>query len=178
MNIKKIQIHRDWNVEAESFDADIAILTLSNDVTFNRYIQPICLIDPGMDVATILQGYAVGYGKSETKELEDVLKFTKTPINNDNADCFFSNHFLLPLSSNRTFCGGSRDGSGVCVGDSGNGLFIAVRNTFYIRGIVSSSLYTLNSCDVHNYAIFTNVIKFYDWIKRRINSKINSYDTR
>ena len=155
------------------------MLTLTDDVHFGRYIQPICLIQPDSSVADISNGYAVGYGKSEdeTRVHENVLKFTETPINHDNEDCFYTNHTLLELSSKRTFCGGSRDGSGVCVGDSGNGLFVVDESIYYLRGIVSASLYTLNSCDVHNYAIFTNIIKFYDWINEKINPNRCSHDT-
>lgn len=39
----KILIHDDWNYYTERYDADIALIFLENDVTFNIYIFPICL---------------------------------------------------------------------------------------------------------------------------------------
>lgn len=39
----KILIHDDWSYETERYDADIALIFLENDVTFNTYISPICV---------------------------------------------------------------------------------------------------------------------------------------
>lgn len=168
--INDIQVHRDWDVKAETYDADIAILTLINNVTFNKYIQPICMIDPDSRAAYASSGYSVGYGKSEdeSKEHENVLKFIQTPIHSSNEKCFYTNDGLLKLSSLRTFCGGNRNGSGVCMGDSGNGLFVENNGIHYIRGIVSSSLLSRLKCDVNNFAIYTDVVKFANWIKEKI----------
>jgi len=172
VGVQDIQTHSDWNTKSKSFDADIAMLTLTDDINFSRYIQPICLIEPDSIVAKISKGYTVGYGKSEdkTKNIENVLKVVETPIQGSNEECFYTSDVLLKISSKRTFCGGSRDGTGICLGDSGNGLFVERQNVFYLRGIVSSSLMTLFSCDVNNYAVYTNALKFYDWISENINS--------
>ena len=84
----------------------------------------------------------------------------------------------MKISSNRSFCGGSRDGSGVCMGDSGNGLFVEYSGIYFLRGIVSSSLYTKSNCDVYNFAVFTNVLKFFDWIVDRASSSNRQYISR
>lgn len=180
VGVKKIQIHQDWNIKADSFDADIAILTLKEEIEYTKYIQPICLIYPDSVVATVSSGYSVGYGKSEdgTKEHEDVLKFIRTPIHSSNEDCFYTNEFLLKLSSPRTFCGGTRGGTGVCLGDSGNGLFVSHEGVYFIRGIVSASLLSLQSCDAYNYAVFTNVLKFYNWIIGKIEADRTEHRNR
>lgn len=51
-------------------------------------------------------------------------------------------------------------------GDSGSGLFIKKGEKWLIRGIVSASLKddTLK-CDVHNYAVFTDVSQYVEWIR-------------
>jgi len=41
--IKKVLIHRDWKIRSESYDADIAIITLNESIMFDSYVQPICL---------------------------------------------------------------------------------------------------------------------------------------
>jgi secreted trypsin-like serine protease len=44
-------------------------------------------------------------------------------------------------------------------------------NTFYLRGIVSSSLRRGQSCDVNTYSIYTDVLKYKNWIKTLIPDK-------
>jgi Trypsin len=90
----------------------------------------------------------------------------KVPIKSQE-DCFIKNPEFTLVASKRTFCGGSRDGStGPCIGDSGSGMFIQFQNTFFLRGIVSSSLIDQDTtCDVTNYALYTDVFKFLPWVK-------------
>lgn len=155
-------MHPDWNPNIESFDADIAVLVLANDVAFSATVQPICLTKS----QAITNGFVVGYGKSEdtTKAHENIPKILKTPIYK-NDDCFLKNYLLATLSSKRTFCGGTGTGTGVCSGDSGSGLIVFDKNAYYLRGIVSSSLFNQQrQCDVNTYSIFTNVAYYVDWI--------------
>lgn len=41
---EKVLLHPDWNILTEKYDADLAIVLLEHDVTFNSYILPICLV--------------------------------------------------------------------------------------------------------------------------------------
>lgn len=147
------------------YDADIALLELDEELTFTDYIQPICLWD-SLTEPWKNNGYAVGYGKSEdlTKLHENIAKKINIPFQSQE-ECFIKEPELASLGSNRTFCAGAADGTGVCLGDSGGGLFIYANNVVYLRGIVSSSLIKNGACDVNNYAIFTNVLKYTSWIK-------------
>lgn len=90
-----------------------------------------------------------------------------------NEECLTKAPRLAEIFSKRTFCAGLDDGSGVCLGDSGNGFIVKVGGVSYLRGIVSSSLLAGDSCDVTNSAIYTDVLKFSDWIKRVMNTKAN-----
>jgi len=61
-------------------------------------------------------------------------------------------------------------------GDSGNGFFVYVNGRAYLKGIVSASITNPNSnkCDKVPYALFTDVLKFIDWIdnqETRVASK-------
>jgi hypothetical protein len=138
--VSKIHIHPDWNPLAVSFDADLAMLELEYPVYFTNYIQPICLWESPFDPPQT-SGVVVGYGKSEDSTIihENIPKVINVPIHSQE-NCFLRNPALVPISSKRTFCGGNRDGTGVCNGDSGGGLVISLNNVFYLRGIVSSSL--------------------------------------
>lgn len=163
---KKIYIHDDWNPRTTGYDADLALMEFeTGSIYFNEFVQPVCLWDSENE-PTITEGVVVGWGKSEDlkKIHEIVLKMTKVPIQFDE-ECFFEEGKLLDLSNRSSFCAGLRKGSGVCNGDSGGGLFIKVDDVFHLRGIASSSLITDDSCDVSPNVVYTNVLKFKDWIK-------------
>lgn len=160
----KIHVHPDWNPNVDSYDADLATLQLEHPLTFNSFIQPICLWetynDPGVST-----GIVIGYGRNESQHLQKIPRKIEIPMHTQD-ECFLSKPDLAELSSKRTFCAGSGNGSGVCAGDSGGGMFIKFNGVYYLRGIVSSSLVRDDdSCDVDNYAVFTNVLKFKTWIK-------------
>jgi len=164
--VQNINIHPDWNPNTETYDADIAVMVLETEVTFSRHIQPICLIDSNSSLATRTEGVVVGYGKDEDPQKLhlNIPKSIKLPIH-QNEDCFLKNYELARFSSNRTFCGGNGNGTGICQGDSGSGLVVTDGTAYYLRGIVSASLNNMTyGCDVDTYSIFTNVLKFTDWI--------------
>lgn len=162
----KIIIHDDWNPETLTFDADLAVLVFDEEIPFTRYIAPICLwasaTEPTIEVGTV-----IGWGQSEdeTKNFEPIPKVLNMPIHS-NEDCFLRDSDLAEISSKRTFCAGSGNGTGVCFGDSGHGFFFEFENKFYLKGIVSSAV-TKNdgNCNENSYHIFTNIVKFSQWIE-------------
>lgn len=164
--IRFIHVHPDWQPNALSYDADIAILELDREVEFTNVIQPICLIEPNSHLNTILNGETVGFGVDENRQHGGYAVVINTPIQSIEK-CISSNDHQN-LISHRTFCGGNADGTGVCVGDSGSGLYVYKNMKFFLRGIVSSSISGGEyGCDVSKYAIFTDVVKYYSWIKSR-----------
>jgi len=164
--VQNIHIHPDWDPQTDTYDADIAVMILETEVTFSKYIQPICLMDSNSALATNTEGTVVGYGKDEDP-YRDHLNIPKS-INlliHQNEDCFLKNYDLARFSSKRTFCGGSGNGTGICLSDSGSGFIVTDGTAYYLRGIVSASLYNMTyGCDVDTYSIFTNALKFTDWI--------------
>lgn len=166
---KKIFIHEDWNVHTTNYDADVSLLQFEEEgLYFSAYIQPICIFDYERE-PVVTEGIVTGWGQSEdlTKQHENLPKFMKVLIETYE-NCFLQDHKLIYISSRRTFCAGLRNGTGVCKGDSGGGLFIKVNGIYYLKGIVSSSLLNDygNDCDVFKNAVYTNVPKFYSWIKQ------------
>ena len=134
-------------------------MVLETEVTFGKYIQPICLMYANSTVAEKTEGIVVGFGKDEDpyKFHLNIAKYLRIPIH-QNEDCFLKNPELLKLSSKRTFCGGAGNGTGVCQGDSGSGLVVTDGHVYYLRGIVSASLWnTTYGFDVDTYSIFTNI---------------------
>lgn len=41
--ISEVNVHQDWKYKDIKYDADLAILVLSQSVKFSDYIQPVCL---------------------------------------------------------------------------------------------------------------------------------------
>ncbi|KAL7042180.1 hypothetical protein ACKWTF_001051 [Chironomus riparius] len=162
-SVKTISVHHDWNPHVVSYDADIAIIELDDEVTFNRYIQPICIAAPNSASASITEGVIAGFGKSEHRDVENIARVISSPIHSYDFCANSSDH--ENLLTRRTFCGGYGNGTSVCVGDSGSGLIVKHEGVYYLRGIVSASLHdTLIGCNINSYSIFTDILSFYSWI--------------
>jgi hypothetical protein len=159
----EIFIHPDWNPFNQKYDADIAAIILDDDIPYTKFIRPICLSSTEQDVKF---GFVAGWGESEdkSKEHENVPKQIKIPIH-PNEHCFLESAEFVKISSKRTICGGSRDNTGPCRGDSGSGLFVKNGNSYNLKGIVSASLTSNGQCDVTNFALYSNVDKFIDWVQ-------------
>ncbi|CAO1385621.1 unnamed protein product [Diamesa hyperborea] len=159
----KITIHPDWNPSSFKYDADLAMIQVENAISFTNLIKPVCLwTGDELDTA---EGSVVGWGKSESsKKHDDEPKEITVPIVS-NEVCFLEQPELSIISSVRTFCGGARDSiRGPCFGDSGSGFFVKSNRKYYLRGLVSSSLTIGQQCDTSSYAVYTNILKFTDWI--------------
>lgn len=59
------------------------------------------------------------------------------------------------------------------LGDSGSGFYINVRSSWKVLGLVSSA--TVQECGSNEFVLFTNVVKFNDWIQSVI-TKTNDND--
>lgn len=112
----EIILHDDWNPFVETYDADIALLIMDNEVLLSKLITPICIWDSAKDPKT-QSGITAGWGKANSEASHEMIpKQLSVPIKSQE-DCLFSNAAFQKLASKRTFCGGSRDGSGPCTGE-------------------------------------------------------------
>lgn len=174
---EEIFIHDDWNHLTTDYDADISLLRfVDGSITFDAFVQPICLWESDVE-PNVTDAIVIGWGRSEnpTSFHENIPKRVKAIIET-NEQCFLRAKALIDLSSFRTFCAGLRNGSGVCSGDSGGGLFIKIDGIYHLKGIVSSSLIKDGNCDVTRNAVFTNVFKFKDWVNEIIRKQTSSAD--
>ncbi|KAL7034191.1 hypothetical protein ACKWTF_007887 [Chironomus riparius] len=166
--VTKFIIHPDWSSVTESFDSDIAAVVLLRTIQFTNFIQPICIWSSTHSYSDMInqQGIVAGYGKTEfTITASDKPYWTELPVV-DERSCLESNSVFIKITSRRTFCAGNRDGRGPCNGDSGGGFIMKSNNKWYLRGIVSAALFDkeMYMCDTKNYAVFTDVAIFKDWI--------------
>uniref|UniRef100_U5EYM3 Putative trypsin-like serine protease n=1 Tax=Corethrella appendiculata TaxID=1370023 RepID=U5EYM3_9DIPT len=169
--VSKLFIHEEYNVS--TYRHDIALLQLNESSVFNDYIQPACLwdVDPQTSNSVIgTDGFVNGWGYIENNTLSDTLNQATIPMI-DYLTCIESNPYGYPTMLNRfNYCAGYRNGTSVCNGDSGGGMFYKIGNEWQIRGIVSfSELRDDYSfiCDAKQYAVFTDVAAHIDWIKSK-----------
>lgn len=173
--VSQLIVHPEWNPRDDKYDADIAIAVLLRTIEFTKFVKPICLWSSTSSYADIVgqTGYIAGWGKTEFSAItSSVPKWAAIPVVNMDS-CIRSNFAFSTITSDRTFCAGSRTGkSGPCNGDSGGAFVVKSGDIWYLRGIVSAALldHTLDSCDVNNYAVFTDVVRFNSWVKNNINS--------
>ncbi|XP_058116442.1 transmembrane protease serine 9-like [Anopheles coustani] len=166
--VDQVFIHQDYT--SNTVTGDIALIKLATDITYTNFIQPICLWSDGLPSIVGRRGFVVGFGIDESNRPPGSLREAQLPVV-DNFQCVKSNPgFFSQTLTEKMFCGGDRNGTSACNGDSGGGLFFQFGETWYIRGIVS---YTQSRqidgadylvCDPHEYTVFTDVSKYLDWI--------------
>lgn len=173
VQVEQIIVHSDYMSKDSSYDADIAVIILLERVKFTEFIRPICLWYGSDSLSSIVGqlGTVVGWGRDGMGNiLTPEPKKINIPVVSD-AECLRSSDTYRYITSQRTFCAGGRDGRGPCNGDSGGGMAF-MRNKkwnkkWMLRGIVSASLADpiVNTCDLGEYVVFTDVAKHVSWIK-------------
>uniref|UniRef100_A0A182JX56 Peptidase S1 domain-containing protein n=1 Tax=Anopheles christyi TaxID=43041 RepID=A0A182JX56_9DIPT len=160
----RIIVHEEYS--AALVRHDIALIKLATDIRFTDYVQPVCLWDRAKtDIGLLIGrvGTVVGFGITEIGEVADRLRVAYMPIV-DTQTCLESNRNLFGrVLTRNVFCAGFRNGTTVCGGDSGGGMYFEIENRWYIRGIVS---FSGQNCQSADYAGFSDVATYLDWINR------------
>ncbi|XP_070508851.1 prostasin-like [Chironomus tepperi] len=173
--VSSIKLHSDWNSQTETYDADIAILRLTNAIIFTNYIQPACLPSPSMNVFEI-DGTVVGYGLSDDTKGEHEMRPKYVKISSiTQEDCLIGRDVIARISSKRMFCAGNV-GKNPCRGDSGGGFHVKLGSSYFVVGIISSAVY--GECRLNEFVLFTNVPKYISWINEEIGDISNNDDTK
>lgn len=162
-NVSNIYVNPDWKPYGDKYDADLAILVLSENVTFSLFIQPICVPanDVVIDGAVIdLRGTVIGWGLGESKTHEEIPKEIVARALT-NSLCYRTDPGIIQSLSHRSFCPQGEDGS-PNKGDSGGGFFVLSKSTWVQYGIVSAL--RTNSTGHGVLSIYTNVKSFKRWI--------------
>lgn len=174
--VSQFIVHPQWDFKSDSYDADLALAVMVRNIEFSRYIRPICVWSSTRSYHDLIGKYGTiaGWGKTQHVEsaVSDIPKWAYVPVV-DYSTCIRSRSEFRELTSPRTFCAGRRTQDiGPCNGDSGGGFIVQYGKTWYLRGIISSSLFNkeTQSCDTLNYAVFTDVAQFSEWIQRYIQA--------
>ncbi|EAT33563.1 AAEL014163-PA [Aedes aegypti] len=144
---------------------DVAILELDSEVEFNQYVQPACVYSRKDLTGKV--GTVVGWGITETNEVSSVLKEAELPVV-DTLTCLTSNRYVFgPTLEKGMFCAGYVDGTSVCNGDSGGGIFFNINGAWHVGGIVSYKQVREGNtalCRTDGYAVFTKLYDYLQWI--------------
>uniref|UniRef100_A0A2M4BGG7 Putative trypsin-like serine protease n=1 Tax=Anopheles marajoara TaxID=58244 RepID=A0A2M4BGG7_9DIPT len=151
------------------YNLDIAIVVLSDFISYRTYIRPICLernlrTESEKRIKPNSIGRVAGWGfTTSTGNLSPVLKVIDIPTV-DYVTCReFSPIAYRPFLTGDKFCAGDpSSGTGVCQGDSGGGFALAKdtngESVYYLYGVVSSApRASSGGCDNNKYVAFTEV---------------------
>ncbi|KAJ0173203.1 hypothetical protein K1T71_011379 [Dendrolimus kikuchii] len=171
VGIKKITMHDDYNPKV--FRNNIIVLTLNKDLLFNNYIRPVCLwreetkeqknvIGRNGVVTGWSRNVNNGTGPEEPSQAKFLIVSTE--------DCRASSHTDYDdYTRDTTLCAGYRNGTGVCNGDWGGGMYLREKGDpkWRLRATVSSALDSGDGffCNVHQFVVFTDVAQYLPWIK-------------
>jgi secreted trypsin-like serine protease len=168
-DVKTLIIHDGFN--KNTYEHDIALLEMKESLDLSKNFRSICFSQLG-SFPQAYAGIAIGYGSTDDKlEHSHDLREVEIPIKS-REEChesdtdFFEEHLF-----EGNFCAGELNVmKGVCGGDSGGGLYVRIKNNYYLQGITS---FTKNSedqanptCNYASYAIFTNVTFYSGKINR------------
>ncbi|XP_047454178.1 serine protease hepsin [Mugil cephalus] len=163
----------DANIDDNS--RDIAVLALTQPLTFSEYIQPICLPAYGQRLIDGQMGTVTGWGNvGYYGHLADVLQEANVPIISDavcNAPDYYDNQITTSM-----FCAGfEKGGTDACQGDSG-GPFVAddclsKTNRYRLLGVVS---WGTGCAMAKKPGVYTRVSRFLPWISTAMRNYHNS----
>ncbi|XP_027710465.1 coagulation factor X-like isoform X1 [Vombatus ursinus] len=168
------EIHTHPYYVFENYDNDIALLYLSRDVVFNKYILPICL--PNHNLGTLLTkegkiGMVSGWGSTYYlgPSSRFLMRVDLQVISMET--CQKSTNKIV---TDNMFCAGyGMEAKDSCKGDSGGPLAVFYRDTWYLLGVIS---WGEGCAEEGKYGVYTRVSNYVSWIKETIEAVTKASD--
>ncbi|KAF2880721.1 hypothetical protein ILUMI_25463 [Ignelater luminosus] len=172
-NVDNIMFPPRYKGEINHYEADLAVVILTNPFTFTPRVQPVC-VDwttkfEYQQISGDKRGVVLGWGQTvEGSKPSDVLKELSIPVI-PYERCYeqVPPNFRRFITYDKVCAGVLDAGQSTCQGDSGGGL--AFKNTnekYFLRGIVSTSPATRERfCDSNQYGTYTLLSKYIDFIR-------------
>ncbi|XP_038594672.1 serine protease 33-like [Micropterus salmoides] len=164
--VSQIIIHPNFN--PGTFENDICLLKLSSPVTFNAYVQPVCLAATGSTFYKGTVSWVTGWGNVGTGVSlpfpQNLMEVQLPIVGNRECTC----NYGLSLITNNTMCAGLNvGGKGICQGDGG-GPLVSKQGGRWIQGGITSFL-SNKGCAVPNIPSgYTRVSQYQSWINSQI----------
>ncbi|XP_007100201.1 serine protease 41-like [Physeter macrocephalus] len=147
---------------------DICLLKLPSSVTFNKHIQPVCVLSSSSEFKNRDDCWVTGWGDIHEKKTDlpppyNLQEVQVSIINKSRCSYLFHQPDYCSHSSNNMICAGSEDGNtDTCKGDPGGPLVCEKNGLWIWIGIVSWGV----GCGRRNQAsIYTNVSSYFNWIQ-------------
>ncbi|KAJ7317885.1 hypothetical protein JRQ81_004047 [Phrynocephalus forsythii] len=166
--VKTITLHPGFS--KNSFENDIALFTLSKSITYNDYVQPICLPYTSLPLNENTNCYISGWGlKGENGSGSQVLQYGNVQyIPREICNSF---GWYEGAVSKNYLCAGYESGRvDSCEGDSGGPLMCILPNDnkFYLVGLTSQGY----GCGRPRLpGIYVHLAKYRKWIDLKLRSK-------
>ncbi|EDL77053.1 testis-specific serine protease-5 [Rattus norvegicus] len=155
--------------------SDIALLCLETPVTFNKYIQPICLPEHNFNLKVGMKCWVTGWGQAKqhpsaklTRSLE-LWEAEVSIVDNKNCDRVFHKKTfypqVIPLIRKNMICT-TNHRENPCYGDPGGPLACEVHGRWILAGIFSWE----KACTkAPNLSVYTRIDKYTGWIKEQVS---------
>ncbi|XP_075037374.1 transmembrane protease serine 9-like [Mixophyes fleayi] len=149
---------------------DIALVQLSNPITYTEFILPVCVPPASMTFSSGMNCWVTGWGNTGngvSLRPPGTLQQVMVPIIST-TDCDKMYHVNSPIKASDTIipsdqiCAGYQAGKkDSCQGDSGGPLVCNIQDVWYQAGIVSWG----DDCALANRpGVYTDVPDYYNWI--------------
>ncbi|XP_019748571.1 serine protease hepsin isoform X1 [Hippocampus comes] len=159
----------------DDHSSDIAVLALAKPITFNEYIQPICLPAYGQRIRDGQIGTVIGWGSlGDSGDETDVLHEVNVPVISD-AMCNAPDYYYNQITGSMFCAGFEKGGVDACQGDSG-GPFMAddrlsKTSRYRLLGVVS---WGIECATAKKPGVYTTVSRFLPWISTAMRNYNNS----
>ncbi|CAL1605255.1 unnamed protein product [Knipowitschia caucasica] len=158
--VRRIQAHSDY--DPMTYDNDVALMELDNEVVLNQYVWPICLPAKTHRFTPGTQAWITGWGATREGGAAAVTlqKASVRVVNQTVCESLMEGSAV----TERMLCAGVlRGGIDACQGDSGGPLSVqGLGGRSFLAGVVSWG----DGCAQRNKpGIYTRVTEFRDWIK-------------
>ncbi|KAJ0173202.1 hypothetical protein K1T71_011378 [Dendrolimus kikuchii] len=171
VGIRNYTIHDDYHPKV--FKNDIVVFTLMKDLLFNDYVRPVCLWSEAtkeqknvIGRVGVVAGWSRNVNNGTKPEEPSQGKFLIVSTE----DCRASSHVDFDhLTRDTTLCAGYRNGTGICEGDWGAGMYLREKGDpkWRLRALASAGINSGDGfyCNVQQYVIFTDLAQYLPWIK-------------
>ncbi|KAI4455132.1 Serine protease [Holotrichia oblita] len=166
--VSAIYIHPSYS--RINYANNLALIRLKNPVQYDDFVRPACIWkgDNSYNNLVGTTGTVIGWGLNEKQNFTFKLRDFDL-ILGSYKDCQFSDaHAYFQYQSGGLYCAGFQNGTSICQGDAGGGMFFlrpTIRgNVYFVRGVVSAPKGFSTSCDESQNIRFTDITKYLDFI--------------
>ncbi|XP_077970517.1 serine protease 30-like [Styela clava] len=168
LNVEEYFLHQDYGDVIGSFFADIALLQLTTEVTYDYYVRPACLPTFGSEATVGQTCFVSGFGDTQDTGNQNILQYAGVDIISRETCNEWYSTLNLSIPSDH-FCAGFEEGGiDTCQGDSGGPLVCMESSVYVARGITSFG----EGCAVaQRPGAYTDVVTYMNWIIGKIDEK-------